>query len=99
MKILTYKDEKKIKEITERLRTFIDCTAWIGIEDRGTCVLGNGIAVNYIPKGKRKPREIMLVTNGELGYQCELEEILKDYIEDLQSEFGDYFIYKSGTMN
>ena len=99
MKNLTHKDEKKIREITGRLGSFINGTVWSNVKDCGSCVSGNGIAVNYIAKGKRKPREIMIVTNGELGYQCELEEILKDYIEYLQFEFGDYFIYKSGTMD
>ena len=29
--------------------------------DRGTCVLGAGIAVNYVPPGGRKPRTLLII--------------------------------------
>ena len=55
-----YPREKDLAGYVAHAQTMVDQDAK-SIRDGGTCVLGAGIAVMAIPKGCRKPKQIILV--------------------------------------
>ena len=71
-----------------------------GMKDEGSSVIGNGIAAMYLPKGKRKARRGLFVTNGDLGYQSEQPRFFRDVITRLTERHPEIeFIYRAGAMD
>jgi len=67
----------------------------------GTCVLGAGIYINLIPKGKRKPRKYLIIESSEAtNYQGSI--IWEDGVEDVLKFLKKYDIeadYHPGRMD
>lgn len=68
--------------------------------DRGSCVLGAGIAVNYIPRRCRTPRNHIIIPvphtagQGSLTWECAVEEVLR-----FLDERGIEAFYEPGHMD
>lgn len=69
--------------------------------DYGSCILGDGICIDVIPKGKRKPVQKMLISAREVA-QCQgsihYERGQSAVVEYLKSQGIDAY-YESGWMD
>ena len=70
-------------------------------QDIGTCILGDGICVNIVPKRCRKPRKVMIIPSSSVA-QCQgsahYDRCYHVAIEYLKSHGIDAY-YHYGTMD
>jgi hypothetical protein len=69
----TYKpaDMEKMKTVIETAREMWDEQAKKEFEkygDRGSCIVGDGIVVSYIPPRCRKPTELFIIRSSSVAY-------------------------------
>jgi hypothetical protein len=73
---------------------------WVkqGSKDEGTCCLGKGIKVYFLPKGKRLPREVYLARCDFVQGNVAAYKASKPVMERLESE-GIACWYDDGRMD
>lgn len=69
--------------------------------DVGSCVLGAGFSIEYIPKGKRSPRMLMILSADSVcrGQGSVIWEDSKNKVEQIFSDAGIKVYYSWGRMD
>lgn len=71
-----------------------------GMRDEGSTVSGNGISVQVVLPGKRKPRRVLVVENADIGYQSEQRRFFELMLARLSELHPDVaFEYEHGSMS
>ena len=93
--------QEELMEVREcALRLMNEQWGNFNMVDEGSCVSGNGIVIEYLPKGKRKVRTAFVLMNGDFGFQTEQKSFLMNIMERLQELYPDEkFHYRWGTMD
>jgi len=77
-------------------------SAWISKREKppdvGSCIMGNGVSVNVIPKRCRRGQSKLLCSNASMGLQCEYPDY-QELVDELNKKFGRYFQYEYGRMD
>lgn len=78
------------------------CAEFIRLRgDVGSCVLGAGISIDYIPKGKRSPRRLMVISQYDVARAqgSVVWEDSKDLALEVFKEHGIATHYSWGSMD
>lgn len=95
-----YLNTEQAKEVQLFLQENHEKVAHLVTADAGTCVLGNGITVKVVPKGKRKATNQMVFRN--IWTQAEQELPLLTLIKMARKEYPEWahlIQYDCGRMD